>query len=306
MILLEGLGLNLRKLMALRLVVLMIFVNLPTFAQIDYQADYQIDYQIDYQVDDQVVLPKVGEVKLQPSGDKGAPQPTIEVVNSASQESISENLEQSNESVDADNNVQIEVEAVDQGIVKDEAEQSIAPSSLDASDNSAGSGGQSLTQDFENYEGKRKSFGVHYRYLGVLSQLGVEKSLAGRFSMALYYGRYVGTVAGTDDLGFIPDLHHMALQTNIYLGREGLALSQGPVIRFAVHANQQKENELVKSVQVDGVDVIVPGQTRFGTLLGLGYSWQKKWFNVSVGAEYLSLGPLKNLVPLTVSLGVAF
>lgn len=151
-----------------------------------------------------------------------------------------------------------------------------------------------------------KKWGVSARYLGILSQVGVERELFGQISMGLYYGRYQGKVAGSDDLGLIPDLDHVALQVNAYLGEQKSALSTGPVLRFAVHGNKQKSNALVKSVQVDGVDVIVPGKTRVGTLLGVGYHWQWNPISLSVGIEYLSLGPLKNLVPLAASLGVAF
>jgi hypothetical protein len=151
-----------------------------------------------------------------------------------------------------------------------------------------------------------KLWGVSARYLGILSQIGVEREIFGQISMGLYYGRFQGKVAGSDDLGLIPDLDHVALQVNAYLGEQKSALSTGPVLRFAVHGNKQKNNELVKSVQVDGVDVIVPGKTRVGTLLGVGYHWQWNPISLSVGIEYLSLGPLKNLVPLAASLGVAF
>lgn len=293
MILLGSLKFNLRKLVAWHLVFVLVMVNFSVYSQVDYQ------------------------VQLQPAGDKASDHSVSQVVNTASVESVTqkmtenvepqineENIEEEGYQRETSEDVTIQVGSDEGEVTEVSANDFQETSESENKNNTAAS--QILSHDFENYESKRKSFGVHYRYLGVLSQLGVEKTLAGRFSMALYYGRYVGTVAGTDDLGFIPDLHHMALQTNIYLGREKLAMTQGPVIRFALHANQQKENELVKSVQVDGVDVIVPGQTRYGTLLGIGYSWQKNWFNVSVGAEYLSLGPLKNLVPLTVSLGVAF
>lgn len=179
---------------------------------------------------------------------------------------------------------------------------------LDVSDLTIHQGQQTheVLEEELSVENSEKKWAINFRYLGVLTQIGVERKLGGRVSGALYYGRYQGKVAGTDDLGLIPDLHHAALQTNIYLGSEGLALSKGPVIRFGVHANQQKNNALVKSVQVDGVDVIVPGQTRYGTLLGLGYFWQYRWLSASIGAEYLTLGPLKNLVPIAASIGVAF
>ncbi len=164
---------------------------------------------------------------------------------------------------------------------------------------------QSLV-DYSEPSDEASNWAVNMRYLGLLSSIGLERKVYGRVSLGLYYGRYQGKIAGSDELGFIPDLHHAALQANVYLGKEILALTQGPVLRFAAHANQQKENELVKSVQVDGVDVIVPGETRWGTLLGIGYYWQKNWFSASVGAEYLTLGPLKNLVPLAVSVGINF
>ncbi|MCF8058434.1 MAG: hypothetical protein K9K67_04005 [Bacteriovoracaceae bacterium] len=164
-----------------------------------------------------------------------------------------------------------------------------------------------LELKLRNYDGSPdKKWSISGRYLGVLSQVGFEREVYRQISLGLFYGKFQGKVAGTDKLGLIPDLDHLALQVNAYLGEEKSALSTGPVIRFSVHANKQKENDLVKSIQVDGQDVIVPGETKVGTLLGIGYHWQWDPISLNVGIEYLSLGPLKNLVPLAASLGVAF
>lgn len=147
---------------------------------------------------------------------------------------------------------------------------------------------------------------IQYRYLGVLSQVGIERALIGRVSAGLYYGRYAGKVAGTDKLGFIPGLEHVAFQVNAYLNGQKKALSRGLVTRFAIHANRQSDNDLVKSVQVDGLDVIVPGQTRVGTLLGIGYQYNWKSISLNAGMEYLTMGPLKSFVPLAIGVGFTF
>lgn len=147
---------------------------------------------------------------------------------------------------------------------------------------------------------------IQYRYLGVLSQIGIERALIGRVSAGLYYGRYAGKVAGTDKLGFIPGLEHVALQVNAYLNGQKKALSRGLVTRFAIHANRQSDNDLVKSVQVDGLDVIVPGQTRVGTLLGIGYQFNWNSISLNAGMEYLTMGPLKSFVPLAIGVGFTF
>lgn len=174
----------------------------------------------------------------------------------------------------------------------------------------------SLEQKIEvlNYSGgdvsdslpNQKKFGVNFRYLGVLSQVGVEARVYRQFSMGIHYGRYNGKVAGTDKLGLIPDLQNLNLSLNAYLGREKLAFTNGLVIRFGVHANRQKKNDLVQSIQVDGKDIIRPGETKIGTLLGVGYHYQHKNVFASLGIEYLKLGPLKNLVPIAATVGVAF
>lgn len=162
-----------------------------------------------------------------------------------------------------------------------------------------------FTSDYKLEEHYNKWI-IQYRYLGVLSQVGIERSLGGQVSAGLYYGRYAGKVAGTDKLGFIPGLEHAALQVNAYLNSEKMALANGLVTRFAVHVNKQKENDLVKSIQVDGVDVIVPGQTKVGTLLGIGYQWSWKKVSLNAGVEYLTMGALKSFVPLAIGVGVTF
>jgi hypothetical protein len=166
-----------------------------------------------------------------------------------------------------------------------------------------------LSGDFtSNYqlEEHRNKWILQYRYLGVLSQVGVERALGGQISAGLYYGRYAGKVAGTDKLGFIPDLEHVALQFNAYLNKDKVALANGIVTRFALHVNRQKENDLVKSIQVDGVDVIIPGQTKVGTLLGIGYQYNWKMVSLNAGMEYLTMGPLKSFVPLAIGVGITF
>lgn len=291
----EKASIIIRRMVAVRVILILVVTNVSSYAQIDYLVgDNQIKVTPNTSYNQRVL-------ENEPSHDLGSKL----VEESPSIKKNESPVEKEFIHIAASENVTVMIEE-EYSEENKESETSPIDEKNEQSDESSFSGGGALTQKFEEYQDPKKSFGIHYRYLGVLSQLGVEKSLKGRFSMGLYYGRYVGKVAGTDDLGFIPDLHQVALQTNIYLGREGIAMTSGPVIRFAIHANQQKENDIVKSVQVDGVDVIVPGQTRYGTLLGIGYSWQKNWFNVSVGAEYLTLGPLKNLVPLAVSVGVAF
>ena len=168
----------------------------------------------------------------------------------------------------------------------------------------------SLTQNLEVGEReavkKKKRVQISARYLGLLSQAGIDFGIWNQISLGLYYGRYQGTISGNEDAGIIPDLHHLNLQTTIYLNSERQAFQSGAQLRFGLHANQQKDSELVSRIEVDGREVIRPGQTRYGALIGAGYGWYGQRFSFNLGAEYLSLGALKTLIPLVVSLGVTF
>jgi hypothetical protein len=153
---------------------------------------------------------------------------------------------------------------------------------------------------------KKRYVQISARYLGLLSQAGLDVGIWNQISLGLYYGRYQGTIAGNDKPGIIPDLHHLNLQTTIFLNSQKQTFKSGAQLRFGVHANQQKDSELVERIEVDGREVIRPGQTRYGALIGAGYGWYGSRFAFNIGAEYLSLGALKTLVPLVVSLGVTF
>jgi len=153
---------------------------------------------------------------------------------------------------------------------------------------------------------KIKRAQVSVRYLGVLAQAGLDVKIWDQVSLGLYYGRFQGTIAGNEKAGMIPDLHHLNLQTTVFLNSQKRAFQSGAQLRFGLHANKQKESNIVQRIEVDGREVIRPGQTRIGALLGVGYGWYGEHLNVNIGAEYLSLGALKSLIPLVVSLGVTF
>lgn len=163
-----------------------------------------------------------------------------------------------------------------------------------------------LEMEYEEDTSGQKFYAVDFRYLGVMTQVGFETRFYRQFSVGLHYGRFQGKVAGTDKLGMVPDLHQVALGVNAYLGREKIAFTNGPIIRFGLTYNQQKANNLVQSVQVDGKDVIRPGESKVGTQLGIGYHYQFKNLFANAGIEYITLGALKNLVPIAVTVGVAF
>lgn len=147
---------------------------------------------------------------------------------------------------------------------------------------------------------------VSARYLGVLAQAGIDFKVFNQVSMGLYYGKFQGKVAGSDKNGVIPDLHHLNLQTTVFLNAQKQAFQTGGQLRFGIHGNQQSESDLVDSIEVDGQEVIKPGQTKVGALIGIGYGWYGDRFGLNVGAEYLSLGALKSLIPIVLSLGVTF
>ena len=167
-------------------------------------------------------------------------------------------------------------------------------------------GGNHLSMEFKDEQTDQKFFAVDFRYLGVLTQVGVEGRLHRQFSLGVHYGRFNGKVAGTDKLGMVPDLHQIAVGVNAYLGRERIAFTNGLIVRFGVTYNQQSANDLVQAVQVDGEDVIRPGESKIGTQMGIGYHYQYKNVFANAGIEYITLGALKNLVPIAVTVGVAF
>lgn len=165
---------------------------------------------------------------------------------------------------------------------------------------------QQLSMEFKEPESDQKFYAVDFRYLGVLTQVGFETRLYRQFSLGLHYGRFNGKVAGTDKLGMVPGLQQAAIGLNAYLGRERISFSNGLVVRFGMTYNQQASNDLVQAVQVDGKDVIRPGESKIGTQMGIGYHYQFKNLFANAGIEYITLGALKNLVPIAVTVGVAF
>lgn len=163
-----------------------------------------------------------------------------------------------------------------------------------------------LSMDIKEDNSDQKFYGVDFRYLGVLTQVGFEARIYRQFSMGVHYGRYNGKVAGSDKLGMVPDLQQIAIGFNAYLGKERIAFTNGLIVRFGLHYNQQAANSLVQAVQVNGEDVIRPGESKIGTQMGIGYHYQFKNLFANAGIEYITLGALKNLVPIAVTVGVAF
>ncbi len=155
-------------------------------------------------------------------------------------------------------------------------------------------------------EERKRRVAVEYRYLGNLMQAGLEFKVYRQFSLGVMAGKFQGKVAGSDDLGFIPGLRHYAVMGNIYLGKEKSAFSDGLLFRFGTHYNKQEENDLVAGLEVDGQEVLKPGEERFGSQIGLAYHWQWKYVFANVGLEYVTLGPYKNFVPLALSGGFVF
>lgn len=156
------------------------------------------------------------------------------------------------------------------------------------------------------YTPKTKWFAAQYRYLGNLQQAGIEARLYHQFSLGLFYGRYQGKVAGSDEVGFIPDLENYSVVANVYLGSEKAAFSDGLLFRFGIHHNRQGANDLVARIEVDGAPVILPGESQTGSQIGMAYQWQWKYFFANVGLEYITLGPYKNFVPLALTGGFVF
>jgi|GEM_PF-2166291 len=144
------------------------------------------------------------------------------------------------------------------------------------------------------------------RYLGVLSLGGLERAISEQLSLGLFYGRYQGKVPGSDKSGLVPGLRSFALQGSAYLGKSKRVFSNGIVAKFGLTYNTQEENPDIKSIQVDGEDVILPGESKIGSLLGIGYHYRWKRLSASVGVEYVTLGSLQSFVPLALTLGLTF
>lgn len=144
------------------------------------------------------------------------------------------------------------------------------------------------------------------RYLGVLSLGGLERAISNQVSLGVFYGRYQGKVPGSDKNGLVPGLKSFALQGSAYLGKSKRVFNNGIVINFGLTYNTQAENPDIKSIQVDGEDVILPGENKIGTLLGIGYHYRWKRLSASVGVEYVTLGSLQSFVPLALTLGLTF
>lgn len=149
-------------------------------------------------------------------------------------------------------------------------------------------------------------FGVGIQHLGILTKVGLEKSLFKQLSAGLYYGRFLGHYYGTDKKGIIPGLSHYSLEFNIYMNSQNKVFRSGPVLKFGAHYNRLNNNLAAEQVEVKGQKVIGRGEHRWGALIGAAYFWQGPYVNLSVGSEYFALGKLKAFVPLTVSLGIAF
>ncbi len=157
-----------------------------------------------------------------------------------------------------------------------------------------------------NLTSKKKWIAPQYRYLGNLMQGGIEARIYKQFTLGVFYGRYQGKVAGSEEVGLIPDLENYSLIGSFYLGKEKAAFSDGLMFRFGVHHNEQGENDLVARIESENVPVILPGESQTGTQIGVAYHWQWKFLFANVGIEYITLGPYKNFVPLALTGGFVF
>jgi len=164
----------------------------------------------------------------------------------------------------------------------------------------------SLYDESEDKDGPHLGLGIGYRYLGHLNKIGIEKSLARQFSAGLYYGRYTGNYYGVEKGGLIPGFYHYSLELNFYLNSQKKAFHSGPLFKLGAHYNTLKNGVDALQIEVDGQKVIAQGENEWGPLFGAYYFWQWRYINLSIGAEYFTLGSLKSFVPLSASLGVAF
>jgi len=148
--------------------------------------------------------------------------------------------------------------------------------------------------------------GIGIRHLGILTKIGVEKSLYQQMSLALYYGRFLGHYYGRHKNGIIPGLDHYSLEFNLYLNSRKKTFTSGPILKFGIHYNRLKSTVQAQQIEVKGKKIIGRGEHKWGPLIGAAYFWQGPYVNLSVGSEYFVLGKLKSFVPLFVGVGIAF
>jgi len=164
----------------------------------------------------------------------------------------------------------------------------------------------SSTPLIDRYKNPEAGLGIGIRHLGILTKVGMEKSVYRQMSVGLYYGRFLGHYYGTHKKGVIPGLDHYSLEFNIYLNSHKKVFTSGPILKFGAHYNYLKNSPNTQQVEVKGEKVIGRGEHKWGPLIGAAYSWQGPYVNLSVGLEYFVLGKLKSFVPLSVGLGIAF
>ena len=144
------------------------------------------------------------------------------------------------------------------------------------------------------------------RYLGPITQGGPEIRVYNQFSLGLNLGQFSGQKAGSDKRGFIQDLKHYSVTFNAYLGKTKDAFDSGLYFRFGFNYNIMGKDNSIKEVIVDDKSFIRPGEERYGAQLGIGYGYRFGSLYTSIGAEYFRVGVLKNLVPLSFTVGLVF
>lgn len=153
---------------------------------------------------------------------------------------------------------------------------------------------------------KYPSLSIQGRYKGILGMGLLEVGLLKQMTLGLGVGQFNGENSSSREKGVIPDLYHAHFELSYYLNSAQRYFQSGPVLRMAIHGSYLTQNDYVYSVNVDGKEIVTQENLRLGPSFSLGYYWSYSWLNASVAAEYFSLGPLKTLIPLSLSLGIVF